>query len=49
MDAGCKAEWLAERAFVALYIAAHRGHLKLCRQLVEVGEQETVLEAFLTR
>ena len=30
--------WLQERAFLALYVAAHRGHEKLVRSLIEAGE-----------
>ncbi|XP_060575576.1 uncharacterized protein LOC132733022 isoform X3 [Ruditapes philippinarum] len=29
--------WLQERAFLALFIAAHRGHEKLVRRLIEAG------------
>lgn len=29
--------WLQERAFLALYVAAHRGHEKLVRSLIEAG------------
>lgn len=29
--------WLQERAFLALFIAAHRGHEKLVRHLIEAG------------
>ncbi|XP_053402143.1 uncharacterized protein LOC128557808 isoform X2 [Mercenaria mercenaria] len=29
--------WLQERAFLALFIAAHRGHDKLVRRLIEAG------------
>lgn len=29
--------WLEERAFLALVIAAHRGHEKLVKRLIEAG------------
>ncbi|XP_013419849.1 uncharacterized protein LOC106180414 [Lingula anatina] len=32
-----KAVWIAERAFVALYIASHRGHLKMVQKLIQAG------------
>lgn len=32
-----KAKWLAERAFVALFVATHRGHQSLCQKLISSG------------
>ena len=36
---GCKArqEWLKDRAFLALYVAAHRGNQKMCEKLIRAG------------
>ena len=35
---------LAERAFVALFIAAHRGHLKLVEKLIAEGKRYSVIK-----
>ncbi len=38
MGASAKSEWIADRAFTALYIAAHRGYLKMCEKLIDAGQ-----------
>lgn len=30
--------WLAERAFIALFVASHRGHVKMVQTLVDSGK-----------
>jgi hypothetical protein len=30
--------WLAERAFIALFMAAHRGHIKMVEKLIAAGK-----------
>ncbi len=37
MGERAKAEWIADRAFAALYIASHRGHMKLVNKLIDTG------------
>ena len=37
MSPAAKTEWMEERAFVALYVASHRGHHRLCQKLIEMG------------
>ena len=37
MSAKNKKLWLADRAFVALFVASHRGHQKLVNKLIEAG------------
>ena len=37
MGSQAKSAWIAERAFTALYIAAHRGYLKLVEKLIHAG------------
>ena len=37
MTKRARKSWLQERAFLALYVAAHRGHEKLVRKLIEAG------------
>lgn len=37
MTATNKTDWLAERAFVALFIATHHGHQELCQKLISKG------------
>ena len=37
MSAQTRQAWFADRAGVALYIAAHRGHQKLCDKLIQAG------------
>lgn len=37
MGANARQQWLADRAMVALYIASHRGHMKLCEKLIRSG------------
>ena len=34
--------WLAERAFIALYVTCHRGHVKLVQTLVDSGRLASV-------
>ena len=38
MGPQAKQAWIAERAFTALYIAAHRGYLKLAQKLIMAGK-----------
>lgn len=37
MPARSKVAWMAERAFVALFISSHRGHNRLCDRLIKAG------------
>merc|ERR1712012_787801 len=37
MGSEAKKEWVAERAFTALYIAAHRGYVKTAGRLIAAG------------
>ena len=37
MGPAAKLEWIADRAFTALYIAAHRGYLKMAQKLIDAG------------
>jgi len=37
MGRDSKKDWIAERAFTALYIAAHRGYVKTARRLIDAG------------
>ena len=39
--------WLAERAFVALFVACHRGHVKLVQTLVDSGKTSIYLSLTL--
>lgn len=38
MDAKARAAWISERNFVALLIAAHRGHVDIVRYLLKNGK-----------
>ena len=40
MSSSAKSAWIADRAFTALFIAAHRGYQKLVGKLLDAGNSQ---------
>lgn len=40
--------WIEERAFIALFIASHRGHEKLVKRLIDAGMSSCTLIASIS-
>ena len=44
MSSNAKSAWIADRAFTALFIAAHRGYQKLVDKLIDTGTSHIVFQ-----